>query len=1200
MRKQRFFSCLFSLVMTAALMAWLLPGQIVTRAAAADSGVIQFQSAMNYGGAFTDAFQDVAFTSDGGFVAVGYTFSDGVRPEWTLQDPSHNYEDGLIIKFDKDHKVQWAKTIDMDASKNSYDVLYGVDILKNGRIAVAGTVPFTSADGTSIKGTAMYVGIFNPDNPDDYRAYHIGGASGDQGFSVAGTSDGGFVVGGWSASTTGYYVTTTDEESYSEPVQLWEAVEGTDESLPNRCFKSGSDSVIVRFDADGNLRFTALENYAALTGEYNISSPSQRFDDLEVDQNDNIVLVGYNTISKNAQNAVIAKVDGKTGRLLWHKSAGYANSKVVPTKPSEYIKAEYRTVTVLTDGSLIAAGTATNAAATEEAWDITGEKDTIVVHYAADGTLIHADSFGTAGDSDSRMEGVTATGDGGYILFGSQSGVIGEDSQLAKGYDWGNYGGNDGILIKYDENDKVVWSENYGSRGGDWINGLDIKGNGEIIAVGESNGTYGKPAWYNEGKIDAVVMSSEMYPAAYTEIPSAAKDGNIVWKDGMYTDSGEGYAGPGSVTLDVRVEDHKIISITKNKTSDTPVYYDQAESLYYDIQEAQAADVDAVSGATYSSNGIKEAVSKCLSQAAAGTVVDSVNAFGSVTDADAADSEKRVLVETAISQYEELGTYAQKYVTNYSMLEAAAAVYDLAINGKIPSDSEDYLPKTKPAVAAAGGTYNDPYWKQQSVYLNGIHATVLREKKLTGKGVKIAIVDSGLMDGHRDLDYSRVLDGYDYINDVKLTKENLEDTNGHGTAVAGILMATPNNNIGIVGLLDDVEIVPLRVNPKKSRNTDEESQRANAESSRQIGRVIRDAVDTYHVDVITTSLDVADSDELKAAVDYAASKNVIIVGAAGNTGTKAGNDEYIYPASYDNVISVGAVDQKNKVRSNSQKNDQVYVTAPGENIAVLSHTGAAKCNISSGTSYSSPVVAAMAAAAKQIRPDLTVDQFKALLRTSSSDAGEKGYDISYGYGIVDMRAFANRLLPEQNTTMDKTPANKAAADNSATTAVKTGTEFKRGRLTYKVTSAKAVTLINADKSLAKISVPAKVKYNGKSYAVTRIGAKAFYKNKKLKSVTIGANVTKIGNNAFAGCRKLKSVIIGKKVKSIGKKAFYKDTGLKKVIFKGTALKSVGSKAFQDIHKKVVFKGPKKVLNRYKRLISKKGKAPAKAKYKKNK
>ena len=103
------------------------------------------------------------------------------------------------------------------------------------------------------------------------------------------------------------------------------------------------------------------------------------------------------------------------------------------------------------------------------------------------------------------------------------------------------------------------------------------------------------------------------------------------------------------------------------------------------------------------------------------------------------------------------------------------------------------------------------------------------------------------------------------------------------------------------------------------------------------------------------------------------------------------------------------------------------------------------------------------------------------------------------------------------------------------------------------------------KTYTKITIPDKVDYKGIAYQVTAIRAGAFKNNKKLKKVTIGANVGEIGASAFAGCKKLKSIVI-----------------------RSTVLKKVGKKALKGIHAKCKIKAPKKKLGAYRKIFKKKG------------
>ena len=102
---------------------------------------------------------------------------------------------------------------------------------------------------------------------------------------------------------------------------------------------------------------------------------------------------------------------------------------------------------------------------------------------------------------------------------------------------------------------------------------------------------------------------------------------------------------------------------------------------------------------------------------------------------------------------------------------------------------------------------------------------------------------------------------------------------------------------------------------------------------------------------------------------------------------------------------------------------------------------------------------------------------------------------------------------------------------------------------------------------ATVTVPATVKVSGVTYKVTSIAKNAFKNNKKLKKVTIGANVTKIGSYAFSGCKSLKTVTI-------------KSTKL--------TASTVGSKAFSKIYTKATIKVPKGKKMVYKKFLLKKG------------
>lgn len=141
---------------------------------------------------------------------------------------------------------------------------------------------------------------------------------------------------------------------------------------------------------------------------------------------------------------------------------------------------------------------------------------------------------------------------------------------------------------------------------------------------------------------------------------------------------------------------------------------------------------------------------------------------------------------------------------------------------------------------------------------------------------------------------------------------------------------------------------------------------------------------------------------------------------------------------------------------------------------------------------------------------------------------------------------------------------KKAATTKKLAYPKVGTRYTVSGSTYKVTKAGAEVMVYKTSKVARsVIIPATIKAKGITYKVTAIGTKAFNGNKKLKKVTIGANIAKISNNAFYKCRSLKTVII----KSV-------------LLTKKTANK----KAFKGVNKKMVIKVPKKMKKVYVKMF----------------
>ena len=142
--------------------------------------------------------------------------------------------------------------------------------------------------------------------------------------------------------------------------------------------------------------------------------------------------------------------------------------------------------------------------------------------------------------------------------------------------------------------------------------------------------------------------------------------------------------------------------------------------------------------------------------------------------------------------------------------------------------------------------------------------------------------------------------------------------------------------------------------------------------------------------------------------------NVILVASAGNDG----NSVYNYPASYESVMSVAAVDMNGNRASFSQFNDQVDIAAPGARIK--STLPNRSYGLKSGTSMASPHVAGVAALVWSLNPDRSAKEiWQALTKTAKKKAGTTGRDNMYGHGVVQAAAAAEYLsLPSSGDPTD--------------------------------------------------------------------------------------------------------------------------------------------------------------------------------------
>ncbi len=250
--------------------------------------------------------------------------------------------------------------------------------------------------------------------------------------------------------------------------------------------------------------------------------------------------------------------------------------------------------------------------------------------------------------------------------------------------------------------------------------------------------------------------------------------------------------------------------------------------------------------------------------------------------------------------------------------------------------------------------------------------------------VVIAMLDTGI--STTAVASNRLLAGHNYVTD----SDDTEDRINHGTATASIIVGCESAKV--TGLAPEVLLIPLVV-------TDKVDGKVTGIKPEVLAQAIRDAVDVYGADIINVSLGIKkDVAAVEKAVAYAESKGVLVVSAVGNDG-KSG--DCYYPAAYDTVLGVGSYDQDGTVSDFSQQNGTADLLAPGENIWMASRNGATYG--AKGTSYAAAHVSAAAALLLAEKTDMTPQQLRQALCAAATDIGETGWDVSSGWGILNMQ-----------------------------------------------------------------------------------------------------------------------------------------------------------------------------------------------------
>lgn len=345
-------------------------------------------------------------------------------------------------------------------------------------------------------------------------------------------------------------------------------------------------------------------------------------------------------------------------------------------------------------------------------------------------------------------------------------------------------------------------------------------------------------------------------------------------------------------------------------------------------------------------------------------------------------------------------------------VEYAEPVYKVHINGKPPTATVTQSTYLVPSLTAS--IENWGMTVTQLTYASSITSPELCSR------VVVAVVDTGIDLTHPDLKDS-IVQGYDFVNN----NTNPQDDNGHGTNVAGIIAAKAHGGDGYTGVAPGTKLMPIKVFNENGEST-----------TATVIAGIQYAIDNK-ANIINLSLgSYSDSQALHDLIKQAVNSNILVVAAAGNDSDNWINNEsgqldnphedFVrtahvanFPAIYDEVISVGAIEELNDGSSTVADFSNVLkvdVVAPG--VSIYSTYLRGGYMYMDGTSQATPFVSGLAALIKANHPDITVGHLRSIIENSASklpslqlsysnvningDPTLRNFDY-YGHGLINGR-----------------------------------------------------------------------------------------------------------------------------------------------------------------------------------------------------
>jgi type VII secretion-associated serine protease mycosin len=330
-----------------------------------------------------------------------------------------------------------------------------------------------------------------------------------------------------------------------------------------------------------------------------------------------------------------------------------------------------------------------------------------------------------------------------------------------------------------------------------------------------------------------------------------------------------------------------------------------------------------------------------------------------------------------------------------------------------------------PARAASLDVRSKEWW------LTTMHAADQMWPVSTGKGITVALIDSGVNASHPDL-VGQVLQGLNFSGLTGGASTDV-DKGSHGTDMASLIVGTGKglNGRGMYGLAPGAKILPFRI---VGKGDNEAAYSANY--SPQLAAAVRAAANSNAKILSLSQGQMEDVPSVRSAIAYALAKGKLVVAAVGNN-AKLGNP-VDYPAGYPGVAAVGSSNQQGGVADYSEYGPQVDFTAPGENMVNACNGPTGYCT-SYGTSEATAIFSASAALLWSAHPSWTANQVLRVLKNTASQGDTPGaQDPHFGYGIIRPRvaltspgdpgpANVNPLTSQATDTSSATPSASAAA-----------------------------------------------------------------------------------------------------------------------------------------------------------------------------